>query len=164
MLSTLIKNKTLTFCKHIMVKSNLSCNAVTMSRIVESFEPSSNTKNIHWTRGLSKEMRIFLKSNPELVDVFPYIPSKYLRVNSKAEHHYLISPKIAKKLVDEIMPFLDLSGKQIIAETNAGLGLISAELLARGVNLVRMYESCPHFRTELKVINYFVNILKIPNC
>ncbi|KAG5884975.1 hypothetical protein JTB14_000366 [Gonioctena quinquepunctata] len=45
---------------------------------------------------------------------------------------------------------LDLSEKQIISETNAGLGLISTELLERGVDRVRMYESCPEFRQELK--------------
>lgn len=99
----------------------------------------------------TKNMHLFFENNPVLANNLPHIPQKYLRHNKGAEHHYLICPTTAKDIVDKIMPFLDLSGKQLIAETNTGLGLITGELLDRGVNFVRMYENCPEFRVELKV-------------
>lgn len=138
------------------------CNAVTMNKTLERFKQSSDIKISPHDRGLSKEMRKFFESNPELLDVLPHIPTKHLRVYTASDHHYLISQKIAKKLVHEIMPFLDLSGKQLIAETNAGLGLITGELMSRGVNLVRMYEPCSEFQTELKVI-ICIHRLKVSN-
>lgn len=145
------------FYKHIGVKPQLKrlCNVLKVWNI-----GSSKYFATAKTRGMTKEMREFFESVPELLDVMPHIPSKYLRNNSTSEHHYLISSTIAKHIVDKIMPFLDLSGKQLIAETNAGLGLITSELLEKGVNLVRMYEYCSEFRVELRV-NTFVCLIMI---
>lgn len=142
----------MTLCKHIIVNINLKrlCSVVSTG-ILENVK-SSNTKSSYKPKGMKKEMRQFFESDPELMDVLPHIPTKYLGVNTNSEHHYLISTAIAKQIVDKIMPFLDLSGKQLITETNAGLGLITTELLEKGVNLVRMYEACSEFRTELRVI------------
>lgn len=143
------------FYIHIRVNTNFRrlCSVLTPSKI-EHFKYSSKSRTTGKTTGIPKAVQKFFERDFELLGILPHIPIKYLRVNSAAEHHYLISPKIAKQVVDKIMPFLDLSGKQLIAETNAGLGLISGELLERGVDLVRMYESCSEFRTELKVSVY----------
>lgn len=111
-------------------------------------EPNTAVKK---SRGIPKEMQTFFKSDRQMLEILPHVPSKYLRQNSLSQHFYLTSPKIAKDIVKKIKPFLDLSGKQLIAETNAGLGLITIELLKEGVNNVRMYESCSEFRTELRV-------------
>lgn len=128
----------LTFFKEIF-KSESSCTYCS--------EAKTAVKKIKSNKGIKH----FFQSDSELLKIYPHIPSKYLRKNSVSEHFYLISPKIAKDIVKKIMPFLDLSGKQLIAETNAGLGLITLELLKEGVNLVRMFETCSEFRTELKV-------------
>lgn len=103
------------------------------------------------SKRISREMNDFFNSSKELSETTPHIPVKYMCVNSTSEHHYLVCTNTAKEIIDKIMPHLDLSRKQLICETNAGLGLLTMELLERGVKLVRMYESCSEFRAELKV-------------
>lgn len=100
---------------------------------------------------VSHLMAKFFGRNPELSKIMPFIPVKYLRTNSTAEHHYLMSQKTAKDIVDKIFPFLNVSGSHLVAETNSGLGLIAIELLVRGIPKIRLYDSSAEFRTELKV-------------
>lgn len=118
----------------------------------ELYKYCTQTKSVvKRKKGIPRTIKDFFLSEPELKKLLPHIPLKYLHRNSLSQHFYLVSPEVAKDVVKKILPFLDLSGKQLIAETNAGLGLITIELLKAGVNRVRMYESCSEFRMELKV-------------
>ncbi|XP_056646724.1 dimethyladenosine transferase 2, mitochondrial [Diorhabda sublineata] len=101
-------------------------------------------------RRYSKAIDNFLNQHPHLKQIKKYIPSQYLNISSKIsnEYLYLICTKTAKLIADHVIP--SISEDQIIAETNAGLGLITTELLERSVKRVRMYESCPDFRVDLK--------------
>ncbi|CAG9821004.1 unnamed protein product [Phaedon cochleariae] len=105
-------------------------------------------------RKSTSDVYTFLRK-PHLVQVGQYIPPQYKDVVKfeNAEHFYLICPEAAKQVVSLVLPSVDMSGHQLIAETNAGLGLISTELLENGVQRVRMYESCPDFRKELMNFN-----------
>lgn len=64
---------------------------------------------------------------------------------------YLIDSIIAKEIVHHVLSELEDVKNKVICETNAGLGMIALELLDSGVQLVRLYESCPEFRNSLKV-------------
>lgn len=151
-------NLSMPFFKHIGQSTHFRrlCSVLTDSK-PENSKYFSNNKIQTKTRGITREMKQFFEANSDLSQIMQYIPRKYLRINSVSEHHYLVCQKTARDITDKIVPFMDLSGKQLIAETNAGLGLITAELLERGADLVRMYESCPEFRMELKV-NKFIKI------
>lgn len=114
---------------------------------------NKNLKNVYKTstvRQYSKAIENFLNQHPHLENIKKYIPSQYLNISSKIsnEYLYLICTKTAKIIADHVVP--SICEDQIIAETNAGLGLVTTELLERGVKRVRMYESCPDFRVDLK--------------
>lgn len=140
--------KNIRICAHLRRLSSTK----EISELKKSASSSTGTSGVKSKRvRFTKPMLQFFHSDPDLLKVVSHIPDKYLRQNSLSRHYYLVCPKIAKDIVDKIMPFLDLSGKQLIAETNAGLGLITLELLKRGVPKVRMYEPCAEFRQELRV-------------
>lgn len=104
-------------------------------------------------------MNKFFLENEHLATLKQYIPKQYLTLRraKTPENLYLICPKIAKMIASYIKIDAKLNKEsQIVAETNAGLGLITAELLENGVSPIRLYESCPDFRCELKVrVNIF---------
>uniref|UniRef100_A0A6P7G9E1 Dimethyladenosine transferase 2, mitochondrial n=1 Tax=Diabrotica virgifera virgifera TaxID=50390 RepID=A0A6P7G9E1_DIAVI len=101
-------------------------------------------------RGYAKLIDLYFDKHPELSNIKKYIPNKYLSISSKVanEHLYLICVKTAKIIADHVIPFV--KEDQIVAESNVGLGLITTELLEKGVKRVRMYETCPEFRVDLK--------------
>ncbi|KYB26311.1 dimethyladenosine transferase 2, mitochondrial [Tribolium castaneum] len=94
----------------------------------------------------------FFRKHPHLGDVKHDIPEKYFALKrlTPPENLYLIDAQVAKKAVTYILPHITKNENQLVCETNAGLGLISGELLDSGVNLVRLYESCPDFKEHLK--------------
>lgn len=99
-------------------------------------------------------MNKFFLENEHLAALKQYIPAQYLALRRAKlpENLYLICPKVAKMIASRVKATTELNKQnQIIAETNAGLGLITTELLESGVSPVRLYESCPDFRCELKV-------------
>lgn len=106
------------------------------------------------TRSYSRGVKDYLRKNPELLEIKQYIPDKYLKTSSKIanEYLYLICPNAAHKIADHVVSAA--TDNQIIAETNTGLGLITTELLEKGIKKVRMYESCSEFRVDLKVSNH----------
>ncbi|CAH1280387.1 unnamed protein product [Diabrotica balteata] len=101
-------------------------------------------------RGYAKLIDLHFQKHPELLNIKQYIPEKYLSISSKVanEHLYLICVNTAKIIADHVIPFV--KEDQIVAESNVGLGLITTELLEKGVKRVRMYETCPEFRVDLK--------------
>lgn len=104
------------------------------------------------------KLTAYFKSEPHLFAVKKYIPEKYFLIKhdtSVLDSLYLVDSNVAKDIVKHVMAEVVDAKKQIICETNAGLGLIALELLDSGVNLVRLYESCPEFRNSLKVQNVF---------
>ncbi|CAH2000897.1 unnamed protein product [Acanthoscelides obtectus] len=98
----------------------------------------------------SHELHYFLTANPHLSTVKKYIPPRYFAETTAPENMYLICPNAAKSIANIVFPHLRSTKSQVIAETNAGLGLITTELLEKGVDLIRLYESCSDFRKELK--------------
>lgn len=100
-----------------------------------------------------QKLRSYLKSELHLFEMLPYIPDKYLKLRRRdtIENLYLIDSKVAKDVVNLIFPIIQKNKKQIVCETNAGLGLIASELLDLGWPMVRLYEVCGEFRTALKV-------------
>ncbi|CAH2000889.1 unnamed protein product [Acanthoscelides obtectus] len=98
----------------------------------------------------SRELVYFLTANPHLSSVKKYIPPRHLAVTRAPENLYLICPNVAKSIANIVFPHLRSTKSQVIAETNAGLGLITTELLEKGVDLIRLYEMCSDFRRELK--------------
>lgn len=101
------------------------------------------------------KLRSYLKSQTNLFEMLPYIPQKYITLKRRdfIENLYLIDSKIAKDAVSQVVSTIQKNNKQVVCETNAGLGLISSELLDAGVPVVRLCESCPDFRVALKVCN-----------
>lgn len=96
----------------------------------------------------------YLKSDKVLNNVIDLIPTKYLHLKRRSvpENLYLIDNNIAIEAINLIWD--DLKKTEacgLICETNAGLGLISTELLKRGIRLIRLYESCNEFRNNLRV-------------
>nr|CAH7716454.1 unnamed protein product [Callosobruchus chinensis] len=102
----------------------------------------------------TRELYYLFTTYPHLQNIKKYIPPKYfLRSNTvPAENIYLICPKTAKRIADIVFKYLRSTKTQVIAETNAGLGLIATELLDKGLDLIRLYETCPEFREELRDI------------
>lgn len=99
----------------------------------------------------------YLSSAPHLKELKAHIPHKYLVVKrhlSAIENMYLINSETAKDIAKRILPIVktDFNG-QVVAETNAGLGLVTVELLKSGVKLIRLYESCSEFREALMKLN-----------
>ncbi|XP_044264144.1 dimethyladenosine transferase 2, mitochondrial isoform X2 [Tribolium madens] len=94
----------------------------------------------------------FFRKHPHLYAVKDDIPEKYLALKrlTPPDNLYLIDVEVAKKAVTHILPDIRTNENQLVCETNAGLGLISGELLDNGVKLVRLYESCPDFKHYLK--------------
>ncbi|CAG9862997.1 unnamed protein product [Phyllotreta striolata] len=94
--------------------------------------------------------RAFVNKHPNLSQMMKYVPKEYQKVSSKVaqEYLYLICPQTAKIIAEHVVN--SVNDNQIVAETNVGLGLITSELLDRGVPIVRMYESSPEFRLDLK--------------
>ncbi|KAJ8926122.1 hypothetical protein NQ315_009979 [Exocentrus adspersus] len=92
----------------------------------------------------------FLENN--LSPILQHLPRQYLKVRKAGspESLYLVCPKTAKTIASYVKAAFEENQDQIIAETNAGLGLIATELLDSGVRPVRLYEPCPDFRLELK--------------
>lgn len=92
----------------------------------------------------------------ELKLVKPHIPKKYLTQNRQniLRHSYMVNSTYAKDIVNRILPYLK-DKDQIICETNAGLGLISTELIRRGVEKVRLYEASMEFRAYLRNLPSF---------
>ncbi|KAJ8932073.1 hypothetical protein NQ314_014975 [Rhamnusium bicolor] len=124
-----------------------SCHKAEQLKVQTVAKPVKNTRTTH-----SKRINLFFSKNEDLKELKQYIPSKYFQLKRIGipENLYLICPSVAKTIVSHLMPTLNLNSNQIICETNAGLGLIATELLENGVKLVRLYESCPDFRLELK--------------
>lgn len=110
----------------------------------KSYMPTSKVK-----------LRNYLHSEPHLYEMSRYIPDKHLvlRQRNTIENLYLVDSHIAKDVVSQILPIITKNKNQIVCETNAGLGLISSELLDSGLPMVRLYEACPEFRIALKVPN-----------
>lgn len=112
----------------------------------------ASSKRISHKRAINK----FFLENEHLFAVKEHIPTQYLtrRRTGIPENLYLACPKVAKIIASHVKAACEsFKENQIIAETNAGLGLITTELLESGVTSVRLYEPCPEFRFELKVTN-----------
>lgn len=115
---------------------------------------STDTGDAHIVkRKYNKRFTNFFLEYPHLLQIRQLIPGQYLTVTKGvvSDSVYLICPKVAKEVVGLVEPHLDLSNDQIIAETNAGLGLITQELIKIGIPVVRMYEHCEDFRFRLRV-------------
>nr|CAI5860323.1 unnamed protein product [Callosobruchus analis] len=111
---------------------------------------SSNTERAPLTR----ELYYLFATHPHLENIKKYIPPKYFHRPHKipADNIYLICTKTAKKIADIVLQHLRSTKNQVVAETNAGLGLIATELLDKGLDLIRLYETCSEFREELRDI------------
>lgn len=114
---------------------------------------SNTTKPTNYMPTSRQKLRNYLSGESHLLEMLRYIPEKYLKLKRKGtiEHMYLVDSQIAKEVVSQILPIIERNKEQIVCETNAGLGLISAELLDNGWPMVRLYEVCLDFRTALKV-------------
>lgn len=112
----------------------------------------TNAKQARPTR--NSHIMKYMQSKSSLKEMVPFIPEKYFTIKRKTppENLYLIDEDVAKSVVNRILPLLKRNEDQVICETNAGLGLISSQLLDNGIKLVRLYESCSEFRQSLKVI------------
>lgn len=95
----------------------------------------------------------FFKQNPHIQSIRSQIPEKYLQLKriTPPDNLYLIDKNVARWVVSNILPIIQQNENQIVSETNAGLGFITAELLDRGVRLVRIYEPCSDFKSLQKV-------------
>lgn len=104
-------------------------------------------------KGHSIRLTKYFESHQHLKEIRRYIPEKYLTLKRKTapESMYLIDQEIARDVVSHILPILKEQKNQVVAETNAGLGFISTELLERGMPTMRLYESCSDFRQGLLV-------------
>lgn len=135
-----------------------SCNAATNTQydtkyVAPPSEALSLPKGTPYMPTSMPKLRNYLKSELHLFEMCPYIPVKYLKLKRREsiENMYLIDTKVAKDVVSQILPIIQKNKKQIVCETNAGLGLISSELLDHDWPMVRLYEICVEFRTALKV-------------
>lgn len=138
--------------KYLKFNSLIKCFCTTASTTTVSETKKEKSPNLSTINKLKR----YIASEPHLKAVREYIPEKYIAVkHSKVaiDSIYLIDSKIAKDIVKHILPKLTKQEDQIIAETNAGLGLIASELLDQNVKLVRLYESCAEFRNSLKTFN-----------
>lgn len=99
-----------------------------------------------------KRMNLYLNSSECIEDVKPYIPKRYFdqKVRTISDNLYLIDSRLATDIAKHILPAIK-DTDQMICETNAGLGLLTSELLDNGLKWVRLYETCPDFRVTLKV-------------
>lgn len=127
--------------------------------IKRNYATTSNWKRTKRKLKANREVMSYLESKPNLKEMIEFIPEKYLRIKriSPPEHLYLIDNSIAKSVVKYVYPKIKKydNDDHVICETNAGLGLITSELLEKGINLVRMYETCVLFRQGLRVIFLF---------
>ncbi|VEN60295.1 unnamed protein product [Callosobruchus maculatus] len=138
---------------------NRFCRRLSRLSKIDSTEPTkhpeSSSDSVTNTRvPHTHELYYLFTTNPHIENIKKYIPPKYfLRPNKlPADNIYLICPKTATKIADIVFKYLRSTKAQVVAETNAGLGLIATELLDRGLDLIRLYESCPEFREELRDI------------
>lgn len=97
----------------------------------------------------------YMQSDEKLSPLIKHIPNKYFPSKKKAliSNMYLVNPEVAESVAGWIMPFVKSKSDQVICETNAGLGLISSNLLKAGLGRIRIYESCMDFQTYLTVSN-----------
>ncbi|KAK5648601.1 hypothetical protein RI129_003493 [Pyrocoelia pectoralis] len=100
----------------------------------------------------------------ELKLVKEHIPKKYLTQNRQnvLRNLYLVNSTFAKDIVKRILPYLK-NKDQVICESNAGLGLISTELIRRGIKKVRLYEACAEFRAYLRTLPHFPSKMDLYN-
>ncbi|XP_018563365.1 dimethyladenosine transferase 2, mitochondrial [Anoplophora glabripennis] len=121
----------------------------TYSDSVKATKIAGNPKRPSHKRVINR----FFLENEHLTALKEHIPEQHLTLRRAGlpENLYLICPKVAKIIASHVKAATESNGNnQVIAETNAGLGLISMELLENGVTPVRVYETCPDFRKELK--------------
>lgn len=95
----------------------------------------------------NRALNALFKSNAKIENLKNNIPRKYFKLKACADHLYLIDPDVAEDSVGLILP--DIKNRKYIAETNAGLGLITKQLIDNGIKKVHMYETCPLFREQL---------------
>lgn len=119
----------------------------------EITKPEEKTSSKKKNKPRSQKIVNYFTSEPHLNEVVKLIPSEYFAPKRRLtlEHLYLADKNIAKDVVSHVLPFILEMKKQIICETNAGLGLITAELLQNNIEAVRMYETCPDLRNIIKV-------------
>lgn len=146
--------------RHILRNSFFKNCFCTVASTTESI-PEKKTE-LKKQKSAKLKLAAYFKSEPHLSAVKKYIPEKYFALKhdtSLLDSLYLIDSVIAKDIVRKVLSELSDVKKQVICETNAGLGLISLELLDSGINLVRLYECCPEFRNSLKVNTAFYLVL-----
>jgi hypothetical protein len=104
------------------------------------------------TKSQKAKVSQFFRRNPHLVAARPHIPEKYFVTKriTPPENLYLIDANVAKKAARYVLPHVKNVKDHIVSETNAGLGLITSELLSNGIKLVRLYESCLDFKAHLR--------------
>lgn len=121
-------------------------------------ETEVSAEEIPYMPTSKKKLLNHFKRDLQLFKMLPYIPQKYfkLKARDRIENMYLVDSKIAKHAVSLILPLIRENNEQVVCETNAGLGLISSELLDNGWPLMRLYETCPDFRAALKVCCEFL--------
>lgn len=78
------------------------------------------------------------------------IPADLLTRKKSYDSLYLIDPLVARKVVAEILPYLNTNAKQVIAECHPGLGLITRLLLKKGIEPIKLFEPSESFRKLLK--------------
>lgn len=150
----LFKYQNISRCECLVRVKSTTCEQETFQTEVVP-PPIKPIKTIPEESRKSHKVKIsnFFRNQRHLTAVKPYIPGKYLVLKrmTPPENLYLIDEQVAKKAVSYILPEIRQNVNQIVSETNAGLGLISKQLLDNGVPLVRLYESCPDFKIYLKV-------------
>lgn len=98
-----------------------------------------------------EELQNFLETNPKtkpFKDILP-VEIQERRTYSKPAFLYLICPDTAAKIAKYVCE--RLSRREVIAETNPGLALISQELLKNEFKKVILYERNAQFNTLLQV-------------
>nr|XP_023024313.1 uncharacterized protein LOC111512425 [Leptinotarsa decemlineata] len=102
----------------------------------------------------SRQIKNFINFHPHL-KVAHRIPAIYKKIAARdsIDYLYLVCPETARNIANHVLASVNLDKKQVIAEANAGLGLVSTELLERGVNRVRIYEKCDKCLSILQNFN-----------
>ncbi|KAF2899754.1 hypothetical protein ILUMI_02530 [Ignelater luminosus] len=118
----------------------------------EIAEPKEKTSFKKQNRPRSQKIINYFANKPHFDEVVKLIPPEYFVSKRRLalQHLHLADKDIAKDVTSHVLPFVLRNKEQIICETNAGLGLISAELLQNNIETVRMYETCPDFRNLIK--------------